>query len=63
MLYFRGMEKTSSDARMKGGAISWQFDLSRLSEGIKCATQGCKLIDTFQYLFFENIFGTLHMNI
>lgn len=41
MLYFRGMEKTSSDARMKGGAISWVFDISRLSEGIKCATQGC----------------------
>lgn len=44
VIYFRGMEKTSSDTIMKGGVKSWQFDLSRLSEGIKCATQGCKYI-------------------
>ncbi|XP_055300120.1 uncharacterized protein LOC129567349 [Sitodiplosis mosellana] len=48
MLYFRGMEKTSSDTtRMKGGTISWQFDISRLSEGIKCATQGLPVYGMF----------------
>lgn len=43
MLYFRGMEKIGMDSKGgKNGAISWQFDMSRLSEGVKCATQGCK---------------------
>lgn len=42
MLYFRGMEKTGADTKIKGGATSYQYDMSLLSDGIKCATQGCK---------------------
>lgn len=42
MLFFRGMESIGSDSKPKGGIISFQFELSRLSEGVKCATQGCK---------------------
>lgn len=36
------MESTGSDVKPKGGIISFQFELSRLSDGVKCATQGCK---------------------
>lgn len=42
MLYFRGMEITGSDMKHKGGAISYAFEMSRLSEGVKCALQGRK---------------------
>lgn len=42
MLYFRGMEKTGADTKVKGGTTNIQYQLSRLSTGIKCATQGCK---------------------
>lgn len=46
MLYFRGMERIGSDTKIKGGATNFQiqYDISRLSAGIKCATQGCKYI-------------------
>lgn len=44
MLYFRGMEKTGSESKVKGGTASYQYDMSLLSDGIKCATQGCKYI-------------------
>lgn len=44
MLYFRGMEKTGSDTKVKGGATSYQYEMSVLSDGIKCATQGCKYL-------------------
>lgn len=49
MLFFRGMEKTGSDTRMKGGAVNYSFEMSKLSEGIKCATQGCKCFSTKKY--------------
>lgn len=41
MIYFRGMLQTGSDTRVKG-AVNYQFEQSRLSNGIKCATQGCE---------------------
>lgn len=46
ILYFRGMERVGSDTKIKGGATNFQiqYDMSRLSTGIKCATQGCKYI-------------------
>lgn len=44
MLYFRGMEQIGADAKTKGGTTAFQiqYDMSRLSDGIRCATQGCK---------------------
>lgn len=42
ILYFRGMELTGSDVKPKTSVRSNQFDISRLSEGVKCALQGCK---------------------
>lgn len=47
MLYFRGMEKTSADSKHKAGFNSYSYDFSRLSEGIKCASQGCKYFFVF----------------
>lgn len=44
MLYFRGMEKTGSESKTKGGTNSFHYEFSRLTDGIKCATQGCKCI-------------------
>lgn len=42
MVFFRGMEQTSSADTKGKGIKSWHYDMSRLSQGIKCATQGCK---------------------
>lgn len=50
MLYFRGMEPTGSDIKHKSGVRSFQFDLSRLSDGVKCAFQGCKSSCLFCYI-------------
>lgn len=41
MLYLRGMERTGFDTKSKG-SINNHYAMSMLSEGIKCATQGCK---------------------
>lgn len=44
MLYFRGLEIVGSDVKHKGGARSSNFEMSRLSQGIRCVIQGCKQI-------------------
>lgn len=41
MVYLRGMEKTGTDTKYKGGTNN-HYLISVLSDGIKCATQGCK---------------------
>lgn len=45
MLYFRGMELIGSETKIKGGESNVQskYDVSYLSSGLRCATQGCKL--------------------
>lgn len=42
VLYFRSMEKTYSETKVKGGTPNIQYEMSLLTDGIKCATQGCK---------------------
>ncbi|XP_031623954.1 uncharacterized protein LOC116341177 [Contarinia nasturtii] len=46
MVYFRGMERISS-ADTGGKVKSVIYDLSRLSEGVKCATQGLPISGMF----------------
>lgn len=43
MLYMRGLEKAGSEqTKNKIGQINYQYELSLLSDGVKCATQGRK---------------------
>lgn len=57
MLYFRGMEKSGVDQpKTKGGATSFQYEFSLLSEGIKCATQGCKYCCGMKCVFVFLVF-------
>lgn len=41
-IFLRGMEKTGADTKVKSGSTSYVYEMSLLSDGIKCATQGCK---------------------
>jgi hypothetical protein len=40
-LYFRGMENTGYE--ISGSKKNQLFDMSKLTKGARCATQGCKL--------------------
>lgn len=42
-IYLRTMETNGYQKQIKGNSKTDTFDVSRLSEGIKCAMQGCKL--------------------
>lgn len=39
-LYFRGMENTGYEK--SGSKTNELFDISKLTKGVRCATQGCK---------------------
>lgn len=54
-VYFRGMEKTYAETKIKGGTPNIQYELSLLSDGVKCATQGCKYCYDFYIIFFPQI--------
>lgn len=42
-LYFRGLEKTGSEKKGDSASPTYTFEMSRLSKGVKCATQGLEI--------------------
>lgn len=54
ILYFRGMENTGYET--KNNRRSQIYDMSKLTKGVKCATQGCKF--TYKITLIDVIYDS-----